>query len=810
MRKFDKRGGAALLTLALAVASATAGVQVTPLPVFGEGTASGASAWRSPDGTHGAVRRAMVAGRPGVSLPCKLATADDRVFWDAAVTLNLSSFTGVGFRLRVHNADAVRRVSLYFRSGSGWYGAWVTPAGTNWMDIALDRGAFSVEDQPTGWNSIDRVRIAAWRGSGRDTVLDVADLHGIRHDIVVVRNARLANEGGNAAWNVNHYCTLTTDWLARMGIAAGMVDDTDIVTGLPPTCRVAILPHNSGFSDADVPAMRAFVARGGVFILSYVLPDALEPLLGIREKGWRAASTPGEFAAIHFPGRAAEGFPNAIRQDSWNVIVPEPVSATVLGTWRDAAGRDTEIPAVTVNTNGAYIGHVLTNMDQEQKGILLAALIARLRPDMRAELAGAIVTHAEHLLHARNWPDARAFLQSEARRTGRMQVGDSNVAAIEAYRAQTQALLKDAPFADLLARAQVTRRMLCDAYLALLSSEGRDNEFRGLWCHSAEGVPPADWHAVARIARRNGFTAILANALWAGKAFYPSSVLPVAPEVATRGDLLGACVAACHANGLQMHAWKVCWNLRGAPEPWVAELRKAGRLQSPLTNGDAPWLCPSHPDNLALERDSLLEVADRYPVDGIHLDYIRYPDSNACFCDGCRTRFAATRGKPIAEKDWPACVRQGRPLRDAFLDWRREQITRLVRAVRTELRARHPNVKLSAAVFAGYPECRETLGQDWHAWMREGLLDFVCPMNYTADDRAFESQARRNLALPAHGVALYSGIGASAPGLPPEQVARQIDLLRSLGANGFVLFELDADTLARHLPALGRGVTRVR
>ena len=48
----------------------------------------------------------------------------------------------------------------------------------------------------------------------------------------------------------------------------------------------------------------------------------------------------------------------------------------------------------------------------------------------------------------------------------------------------------------------------------------------------------------------------------------------------------------------------------------------------------------------------MLEVARRYPVDGLHMDYIRYPDGQCCYCDGCRKRFEADSGRRVS--DWPA------------------------------------------------------------------------------------------------------------------------------------------------------------
>jgi hypothetical protein len=59
------------------------------------------------------------------------------------------------------------------------------------------------------------------------------------------------------------------------------------------------------------------------------------------------------------------------------------------------------------------------------------------------------------------------------------------------------------------------------------------------------------------------------------------------------------------------------------------------------------WLCPSHPANQALELNALVEIARNYDVAGLHLDYIRYPGKDYCFCAGCRQRFEASLGKPF-------------------------------------------------------------------------------------------------------------------------------------------------------------------
>ena len=60
-------------------------------------------------------------------------------------------------------------------------------------------------------------------------------------------------------------------------------------------------------------------------------------------------------------------------------------------------------------------------------------------------------------------------------------------------------------------------------------------------------------------------------------------------------------------------------------------MRREGRLQQSANGATKDWLCPSHPENVAYELASIREIVERYPVNGIHLDYVRYPSSGFCF-----------------------------------------------------------------------------------------------------------------------------------------------------------------------------------
>lgn len=326
-------------------------------------------------------------------------------------------------------------------------------------------------------------------------------------------------------------------------------------------------------------------------------------------------------------------------------------------------------------------------------------------------------------------------------------------------------------------------------------------EFRGAWIHSGYGVEGWGWDKSVSVLASNGFNAILPNSLWGGLAHYPSKLLPAGPRVKEAGDQIAACLAACRKYGIELHVWKVNYNLSTAPREFIERMRAAGRTQKDREGKDVNWLCPSHDENFALERDSMLEVARDYDVDGIHFDYIRYPDRNGCFCDGCRERFEKSAGLTLAK--WPADALNGEHAAE-FADWRREQITRLVRAVSEEAHKLKPRLKVSAAVWGGWKNARESIGQDAKAWIDAGYLDFVCPMNYEEDDGVFADLVRKQVAATLHRTPLYIGIGAHKL-TGPEQMLKQIRLSREFGGDGFVVFQLNEKFATNFLPALRLG-----
>lgn len=742
-------------------------------------------------------------GSTALKLPCPFPQVSDRCYWDKEVRLDLSKFDEFRFSIYVDKPEALSSFTLYFRSGNGWFRFGV-PVRRGWNTVRLRRGTAGVEEEPSGWDRIDGIRLSAWKRLDTEATVLVDDLLAVEHDVVVVLGDLTLKARSPESRAVLDCAERISRLLETAGIEFGLLTDTDVEAGALKGRKLAIFAYSPNMSEREVDQIGQFVEGGGKAIVFYSLPDRLASLLGLRKLGYTRPERPGEFAKIKFKRGPLEGLPEEIVQNSWNIEAVEPKreDALVVGYWADPEGRPTGRAAVVLSQSGAFVTHILTAGDEQRKGQFLVALMGALLPEVWREAARGAIEALGKVGGLAGIEGLVDFVCLSAPKVPNGQRALRRLNEGLAMRGEALRALEEGRFVKAFTIAKGARRMLGEAFLFALPSRRR--EFRAVWCHSAYGVPGMTWDEATRLLKESGFCAVFPNMLWGGRAYYPSEVLPVMPEVKERGDAIAQCLEACRKYGLEIHVWKVNWNLLGAPDWFVEKLRKEGRLQVDSEGKEVLWLCPSNPENFKLELESMLEVVRKYPVDGIHFDYIRYPHGNACYCQGCKRRFEEWLGRKV--ENWPQDVASG-PLADKYREWRRLQITRLVEAVSREARKVRPGIKVSAAVFRNWPQCRESVGQDWALWVERGYLDFVCPMNYTADDADFELHAKIHAEAVGGRVPLIEGIGASAPGLPPEQVARQVEIARKVGADGFIIFNFDTNLAEQVLPALRKGVT---
>ena len=592
--------------------------------------------------------------------------------------------------------------------------------------------------------------------------------------------------------------------LNSIGLTAELLNEDALSEAQLKSRRMVVLPLNARIAPQTESLLKDFVVSGGKLFVTYNLPDTVASLLGLRQTDWLKQEAPGQFASVQLDAPEILDMPASIRQGSWNITVAEPTTpqTKIIGYWHSENGESTGLPALFVGEAGAFFSHVFLADDIQRKTQMLAALFGHLVPEFRQTFAQQAIATMTTVGHTKDFTELARFVQ----RSGVPEANQVLNAGADLMK-QARTEYDTADYNAAITTARASRAELSKAYF--LSHTSLETEGRAVWNHSGLGAYPGDWNRAAKELAAAGVNIILPNMAWAGVAHYPSEILPQSKTFTEYGDQIAQCVQAAHAHGLEVHVWKITWNLEGAPKKFVEKIRAEGRTQVSATGEALDWLCPSHPKNVLLELNSILEIVRNYDVDGIHLDYIRYPGSHACFCEGCRERFVRTIRKPINE--WPAEVlpKTG-AYGEQYTEWRVQQITRLVRLIHKRTNEVDPEIKISAAVFGWYPGCIKTIGQDWVAWAKSGYVDFVCPMNYTEDPGYFTELLTNQLALMPKNVPIYPGIGATASNslLTPDAVAEQIYLSRNLGASGWTIFDYSADISETVLPALTLGISK--
>ena len=691
---------------------------------------------------------------PGaVKLPVDFTAAPAaRASWDVKLSCDLRAEPGLQFDFVCGDLTQFTSFSCYLKSGNGWYSASFAPEeDAVWTHIRIPKGHFRTEGAPEGWEKISTMRISGWRAGTNSTVCAIANVatSGTTPDVAIVYAESLAAKGGAEAKGYMQFAATVAASLDALGVGSAIIADTDLTPELLAPMKAVVLPYNPSVPTNAFTAIRSFVLGGRKLFACYSLPKDVADLLGVELKGTVRPTDRGEASIAGFlrVGTGLPRQPEFAPQQSWiTSVVRLGKGATAVATWGTGKKEAMKYPALVRASTGVYMAHVWLGGTSGAQGQLMRAIVGDLAPELEARIAAREKAKEERRLAIRAW-------------------------------------LADCP--------------------------SKMGEHRAFWCHSARGLGgDHNWDSSIRFLKGTGFNAILANLCWGGVAFYDSKVLPVAPEVATRGDALKECLAACRKYGVKCHVWKVCWNMGSHTSQAFADRMAATNRVQVASNGTVKgrWLCPSNPDNQQLEIDAMCELA-RKGVDGIHFDYVRYPDVNHCFCAGCRTRFEAFAG--VSLTNWPAQVRADEALKLKWAAFRASNITKVVQTVAQRVHAESPGVQISAAVFRNPATDADSVGQDWSRWCREGWLDFVCPMDYIESAAMFKSQIR--MQKEAVGKAkLYPGIGLSCwtnDGEDAVRLAKQIQAVRELGLGGFTVFNFDRRAEAV-LPLMRLGVTK--
>lgn len=307
------------------------------------------------------------------------------------------------------------------------------------------------------------------------------------------------------------------------------------------------------------------------------------------------------------------------------------------------------------------------------------------------------------------------------------------------------------------------------------------SEIRAVFYKVQSMANPSDWDAVMGTLQPYGINTIVLEMMGNMYTHYPSDYVPHWPI-----DDLGPAVVAAHARDMELHiSMNVMLSSPGAEYQVVA---------ADGTKRD--WLDPTNPNSRALLKNLVQEVVTKYDIDGFMFDYVRYATGDVPYGEYAKQKLEEYLGETIT--DFPGDFAPGGSRYQEFIEWRTRPINDLVRDMRDWMLVIKPDLEFSAAVWGwepGWPTYnRYWIGQDATYWVKEGYLDWVAPMHYTTDLNRlrlyFSDMIQGMIAGPEGEIPLVPFLATAyeVVSVDPITFKQEIDLMRELGADGWIIF----------------------
>ncbi|MDD3014228.1 MAG: family 10 glycosylhydrolase [Candidatus Gastranaerophilales bacterium] len=297
-----------------------------------------------------------------------------------------------------------------------------------------------------------------------------------------------------------------------------------------------------------------------------------------------------------------------------------------------------------------------------------------------------------------------------------------------------------------------------------------------------------------------GINMIYFETINAGYSIYPSKITEQTPLTSGRDPLLWA-IQAAHKRNMELHAWTWVFAVGNVkhnpligrsysyPGPVISKNYDFALLGSEgnmlPVNQNEYWLDPSNLKARNIELSLLAEIVKKYDIDGIQLDYIRYPFQRSNNFMGfnieSRQKFEIETGNSLDKLD-------NNTLK-MWNEWKTKQISLFVKDVSETLRKIKPDIRISAAVFGGNRQKRlNTIQQDWESWVENGWVDILNPMIYSTNIQELAENLDYFVKSVGNKAFIYPGIAVRQ--LEDVDMLEQIYTIKDKGMVGNTLFAM--------------------
>ncbi|MHB8841324.1 MAG: discoidin domain-containing protein [Candidatus Aquicultor sp.] len=253
-------------------------------------------------------------------------------------------------------------------------------------------------------------------------------------------------------------------------------------------------------------------------------------------------------------------------------------------------------------------------------------------------------------------------------------------------------------------------------------------------------------------------------------------------------------VVAGKPSGMRLHLWHQNFYIDSGSSSYSTLQSKDAFVRDAAGTPNAHFIDPANDYAMNLDKQVTMEMLTKYAgrVDGYHFDYIRYPGNDTGYTAAARAKFQAKYGTVA---NWPSDVRPGGSRYGQFVDFKTSLVTAHVADVSAAIRAKYPNIQISAAVFPDINNCRNNISQDWPTW--KSYINVFVNMTYVdpSGNSWFSKVTQQNVQLSAPN-AQYTGIGVfGEPGHISNSTSNMLTQAKAAigyGSQGVVVWDDEA------------------
>lgn len=355
--------------------------------------------------------------------------------------------------------------------------------------------------------------------------------------------------------------------------------------------------------------------------------------------------------------------------------------------------------------------------------------------------------------------------------------------------------------------------LLTSVFTFAQPSEKAD-EMRGVWIVRHNMASEQSIDKLIKVAEEMQFTDLFVQVRGRGDAYYNSKIEPKAEGLAPNFDPLAYLLEKVADKPFRIHVWLNAlyfWSAEKQPDspdhlfhtkpdwivqPYHFDSTATDPLKKNLRNPEGLYHSPVNDEVKTYLLTVIKDVLTNYDVDGLHLDYIRYPGREYGFNEDARERFKNRHFiDPLTLKKNPEVFidnhgQTGYELHySRWATFLRDELSLIVKDIAHYMRKSHPGVKLSAAVKPELKKAHWEFFQDWDRWVNAGWLDFAVAMNYTPHNTTFLRRSREMLAAVNKSRLI---MGVSLYNQSTEAAMQKVRQFRELSTTGFTLFSYDS------------------